>query len=516
MRYDVERRMVDTTYLIRRAAAFYGGLPAVSDGTRAVTFTELITRAERLAAAFERIGIPPGAAIGVLSENRSEYVEIDMAIALARRVRVALNARLHLEDHRFVADDSDMRALVHSGRFAEVATTIAAEAGIPAIGLDSPTDGSLDVETLIAESGSEIISAGGDAEQTAWITYTSGTTGRPKGIVLSRRSIREVAFNLLVELGPVRPGDRVVLPQPLSHGAGYFVLPWLLSGAELRVMDQFDAEEAWAAATSDNGRSSTFKCVPAMLPQLIEANPGGASSYDTLVYGAAPMPRPVLDAALERFGPILVQVYGQSEAPVTLTCLHKRDHEGDGAQRFSAGRPFRPVRLEIRDDAGQPLPPGETGEVAVTGSHLMTGYHGLPGETAKVLKDGWIMTKDVGVVDDDGFVYLLGRRDEMINSGGFNISPREVEKVISGFPGVEEVMVIGVPDERWGQAVNALVKMRDGTTAAGHELIEFTRPRLGFRTPKALKIVETIPKNAYGKIDRKQVLAQLALEKEAR
>jgi fatty-acyl-CoA synthase len=515
MRYESGPRVVDTSYLIRRAEACYGGLEAVSDGVRSLTFSELVTRAERLAATFERAGIPQGAAIGVLSENRTEYIEVDVAIALARRVRVALNARLHLEDHRFVATDSDMRVLFHSSRYAEDATTLAEQLGIVAISMDSPSGSSLDMDTLISESNPEAIPRTGDVEQPAWITYTSGTTGRPKGIVLSVRSIREVAFNLLLELGPVRPGDRLVLPQPLSHGAGYFVLPWLLSGAELRVMRQFDPEEAWAAAAPRPGRATTFKCVPAMIPTLIDGHSPDARAYDTIVYGAAPMPRPVLEAALDRFGPILTQIYGQSEAPVTLTCLHKRDHEGDGGQRFSAGRPFRPVGIEVRDDSGQVLPVGESGEVAVTGSHVMTGYHGLPDETARVLKDGWIMTKDIGVVDEQGFLYLLGRRDEMINSGGFNISPREVEKVIAGYPGVEEVTVIGVSDERWGQAVSALVKLRDGAAATGEDLIEFTRPRLGFRTPKALKVVDAIPRNAYGKVDRTRVLAELTTHEEA-
>ncbi len=516
MRDQGADRVVDTAYLVRRATAAYGGLIAVSDGVRALTFTELLARAERLAGALERLGVPQGAAVGVLSENRSEYVEVDVAIALSRRVRVALNARLHVDDHRFVAADSDMRALIYSGSFAEEATTIAREAGIPAIALDAPADGGLCLESLISKAGSEVPRSVGDAEQPAWITYTSGTTGRPKGVVLSIRSIREVAFNLLLELGPVRPGDRLVLPQPLSHGAGYFVLPWLMSGAELRVMRRFDPEEAWLVAELGDGRVSTFKCVPAMVPPLLEADRGAPLGYETIVYGAAPMPRPVLESALDRFGPILVQVYGQSEAPVTLTCLHKRDHEAEGPQRFSAGRPFRPVGLEIRDDSGEPLPPGETGEVAVTGSHVMTGYHGLPDETDKVLRSGWILTKDVGVIDESGFVYLLGRRDEMINSGGFNISPREVEQVISSFGGVEEVAVLGVPDERWGQAVKALVKMRNGATVNESELIEFTRPRLGFRTPKELKIVAAIPKNAYGKVDRKQALAELTPAEEPR
>lgn len=505
MRNAVPIRGVDPASLLRWAAFCHGALPAVDDGRREVDFQLLLDRGERLANAFDALGIPESGTVGILSENRTEYIEADVGIALGRRVRVALNARLHLEDHRFVAEDSAMRVLIHSSQFAETAAALRAELGLRTVCFDGRESGDLEYDDLLARSSSAPVSRPGDSEDPAWITYTSGTTGRPKGIVLSQRSIREVAFNLLVELGPVQPGDRIVLPQPLSHGAGYFALPWLLSGAGLYVMSRFDPDEALGAALPD--RTNTFKCVPAMLPPLLEAVGGKPFGYEAVVYGAAPIPRPVLDAALDRLGPLLIQIYGQSEAPVTLSCLQKCDHEGNGDQRFSAGRPFRPVAIEVRGDDGQPLAPGAEGEVAVTGSHLMSRYHKLPDATAEVMRDGWIMTKDMGVFDERGFLYLRGRRDEMINSGGFNISPREVEQVLSGFPGVEEVVVVGLPDERWGQAVGALVKMRGVDGASPEAMIAFAHPRLGFRTPKNVAFIDAIPKNAYGKVDRKGVLS---------
>jgi acyl-CoA synthetase (AMP-forming)/AMP-acid ligase II len=221
------------------------------------------------------------------------------------------------------------------------------------------------------------------------------------------------------------------------------------------------------------------------------------------------MPRPVLGAALERLGPILVQIYGQSEAPMTITCLQAEDHLGDGEQRFSAGRPWRSVAVEVRGPGGEALPPGEKGEVAVSGSHLMTRYHGLPDATADVLRDGWVMTRDVGAFDERGFLYLLGRTDEMIISGGYNIAPREVEQVLSAFPGAEEVSVLGVPDDRWGTAVAAVVKLHADASAREEDVIEFAKPRLGFRSPKVVRIVDAIPRNAYGKVDRRRVLSVL-------
>jgi fatty-acyl-CoA synthase len=505
-------RGVDAASLIRRAAFHFPEVTAVDDGARALTFAEAVDRAERFANALDVLRIPPLATIGILSENRSEYVEADLAIALSRRIRVALNARLHLEDHRFVAADAEMKVLIHSASYAEEAAALR-EDGVITVSFDAPAGGSLDYAKLVADAPSTRVIRDGNVEDPAWITYTSGTTGRPKGIILSQRAIREVAINLLLELGPVRPGHQIVLPQPLSHGAGYFVLPWLMSGGGVYSMKQFDPEEIFAIGERPGSR--VFKCVPAMLPPLLDIADGRHFGYETIVYGAAPIPRPVLESSLERFGSILVQIYGQSEAPVTISCLQKADHEGDGEQRFSAGRPFRTVAVEIVDEEGNAVPQGEQGELAVTGSHLMTRYHRLPDATADVLRDGWVMTKDMGVVDERGFLYLRGRRDEMINSGGYNISPREVEVVLSGFPGVEEVIVVGIPDSRWGEAVTAMVKLRGGATGSTEAVIDFAKPRLGFRCPKAVTLVDSIPKTAYGKIDRPKVIDALTIAYQA-
>jgi fatty-acyl-CoA synthase len=497
------RRGIDLPFLIRRAARCFGDSVAADDGIRAATLGEAVARAERVANALDDEGIPPGACVGILSENRSAYVEADLAIALGRRVRVALNARLHLEDHRYVAADCGMRVLVHSARFAEEAEALQEEFGLRTVSFDdSEAAGGAGFEELAERGRPAAVQRPGSPEDPAWITYTSGTTGRPKGIVLSHRSIREVALNLLLEFGPVEPGELLVLPQPLSHGAGYWVLPCLISGAGVYVMRKFDPDETCIVSERPNVR--TLKCVPAMLPPLIEGP--GSFGYETIIYGASPMPQPVLTAALDRFGPVLVQVYGQSEAPVTITCLGKEDHLGDGPQRFSAGRPFRAVGVEVWDEEGLPLPPGSEGEVAVTGSHLMSGYLGMDEETAAVFRDGWLLTRDMGMFDERGFLRLLGRRDEMIISGGYNISPREVENVLSQFPGVEEVAVVGIPDQRWGSVVGAAVKMVAGVSATSEQLIDFAKPRLTFRAPRHVAFVEAIPKTPYGKVDRPRLL----------
>jgi fatty-acyl-CoA synthase len=498
---------VDVAYLLRRAAREHPGSTAVEDARRSITTSALVGRAEALANALDDIGVPDEAPIGILSENRSEYLEVDTAIALGRRVRVALNARLHLEDHRHAVRDSGMKVLVHSKSYAASAAVIREEFGIATIALDPHDDVSPWYDDLINGADTVARLRATDEEAPAWLTYTSGSTGRPKGIVLSHRAIREVAFNFMLELGPPKVGEQVALTQALSHGAGYFFLPYLLSGAGVYVLNHFDPHEVWEVSTRANVR--TLKIVPAMLPQLLDHNPrDGLWGYDTVIYGAAPIAPSVLERALDRFGPTLVQIYGQSEAPMTLTCLHKDDHLNESA-RGSAGRPWRSVELEVRDEGGRVLDSGITGEVFVRGRHIMTGYHRNKGATMETLVDGWIRTRDMARIDDQGFVHLQGRLDDIINSGGYNIAPREVEDVLIENAAVREAVVLGISDERWGTAVTAVVQTDPEVAITEDELITFAKPRLGLRTPKRVLFVEEIPRTSYGKVDKAALRSQL-------
>lgn len=499
---------MDVPYMVRRAARQHAGEIAVSDGVREVTTRELVDDAERFANHLDATGVPAAAAVGVLSENRIEYPTVDLGIALARRVRVALNARLSIDDFRLALSDCDARVLVHSGRFSEQAAQLREELSLRTICLDEQDGGpSESYRAALAACDATAVLRDADAEQPAWISYTSGTTGRAKGVVLSHRALRAVSLNLMLEFGPRRPGESVVLPQPFSHGAGYFLLPFLLGGGGVYMMERFDPE--LAARLGESQRYRTLKLVPAMIPPLLELPGATRLGYDSIVYGAAPISAPVLDAALERFGPVLVQIYGQSEAPVTLTRLGKQDHLGDGEQRMSAGRPWTSVAAEVRDADGRSLPPGEIGELTVRGPHHMSGYLGLPDATAEVMRDGWIWTKDMARIDERGYVYLLGRQDEMINTGGFNVSPREVERVLADVAAVSECVVVGVEHPRWGTAINAVVSLRERGALSAEQLAEVVRPRLTFRTPKRIVFVDHVPRNAYGKADRAAIRALL-------
>jgi fatty-acyl-CoA synthase len=499
---------IDLPFLLRRAARSFPDSTAVEDRAGSLALAPMIARAERFANALDEIGVPAGAPVALLSENRREYPEVDSGIVLGRRLRLALNARLHIEDHRQVVESAGVRALVHSAEFEDEAAALAAEFGILTISLDPPSsrNPSRFYEDLLAAAVPRSVDRGGDPEDPAWITYTSGTTGKPKGIVLSHRAIREVALNLLVELPSIRPGDQIVLTQPLSHGSSYFVLPYLIAGAGVYILRKFDPEEVFAV--SERPQARVLKLVPAMLSPLLELAEGRELDYSSIVYGASPISRPLLEQSLERFGPVLMQVYGQSEAPVTLTCLHKEDHLGEGEQRFSVGRPWQSVAIEVRDDEERAAAAGEVGEVVVSGSHMMSHYHEMATATKEVFLDGWLRTRDMGRFDERGFLYLLGRKDEMINSGGFNVAPREVEVALTEHPAVEEAAVLSTPDPRWGSVINAVVCSQDAQLTA-EDVIAFARDRLGFRSPKRVVLVERIPKTSYGKVDRAELLALL-------
>jgi acyl-CoA synthetase (AMP-forming)/AMP-acid ligase II len=306
-------------------------------------------------------------------------------------------------------------------------------------------------------------------------------------------------------LGPVRRDELVLLTQPISHASGFFVLPYLISGAGVFVQPRFDPEALWHLSRKDEMR--TLKVVPAMLEPILAAD-DGTWGFERIVYGASSIPLPVLEASVERFGPILMQDYGQSEAPITITCLTPEDHL-DPLARSSAGRPWRTVAVDVCDDDGQTVAPGELGEVCVRGTHMMSGYLGRPDDTEAVLRNGWLRTKDLAIQDDRGYIHLRGRRDEMIVTGGFNVAPREVEDVLTEHGAVDEAVVFGTPDQRWGEAVTAIVRVRPGQQLTEQALIEFVRPRLGMRTPKRVMVWSQIPRNAYGKVDKAQIRRQM-------
>jgi fatty-acyl-CoA synthase len=500
---EVEREtVVDLAALAQRTVRAQRADVAVRVGDETRTFGDLDDRARRLASALAGLGLSRGDRVGVLLNNRIEYPEIDLGLLYGGYVRVALNVRMKVPDFMFALDDCGARALVTSALFDESAQEIQEGLGLSWIRLDEselPAEAKA-YETLIADAAPATVVIPESPEEVAWISYTSGTTGKPKGVMLSRRSLMAVAENLALELGVINSAAKMMLTQPLSHGAGYFAIAYIVAGGEITILPSFDAEQAFDLARKY--KIPAIKLVPTTLASLLEVR--GDSPFDEIIYGASPISPVQLDRALDRFGPVLTQIYGQSEIPVTITVLGKREHVQEGNQRTSAGRIWRTLEARILSEDGLELPTGEMGELVVRGPQTMTGYWGRPDLTSEVLTGGWVHTKDLAVIDERGFIYLRGRRDDMIISGGFNVAPREVEDVLCGFDGIMEACVLGMPDEKWGQRVVAFVRT-DGSNVTTESLSVFADDRLGFRKPREYHFIETLPTNAYGKVDRKQL-----------
>jgi len=506
---------------IARAVHRYGDNIAAICGDEKLTFRELDERTDRLARALLNLGLVKGDRVAALLENSNRCVEVDFALAKAGLVRVSLNPRSTAKDVSYILADSDARMLIAGDNYDAIVSEVATEKPkvehwVRVNETGTKVEGAaarLDYESLLRAADAGPVGFIGDPEDLYCLFYTSGTTGKPKGVMLSHRSILHVSYNLLMETGPLGPGEKVLLMQPMSHGAGFFVLPWFIRGGTSVIMRHFDPAEVLRLAKLH--AIETIKLIPTMLQRILrveDAFPIELPHLRQMIYGASPMPTEALRTAIAKFGNKLVQIYGQSEAPVTLSVLPLADHDpvGEHAERLaSAGAPFTTVQIRIVDDAGREVSVDEIGEVVLRAPQLMSGYWKRPDLTSETIREGWLHTKDIGRMDAAGYVYLLGRKDEMIISGGYNIAPREVEEALYGHPAVQEAAVVGEPDEEWGSAVVAYIALRRDVEE--RELIEFVKPQLGFKRPKRIYYVKELPKNSNGKVQKSALKPELAL-----
>jgi long-chain acyl-CoA synthetase len=324
---------------------------------------------------------------------------------------------------------------------------------------------------------------------------------------LTQKSWANVVINLIMDYGPITRDDVILNTQPLSHGAGFFVLPFFVKGATNLLIPEFKPSVVFEAIERE--KVTVLKLVPTMLYQLIDFPDKDQYELGTLhsiIYGGSPIAVPRLIEAVQFFGKKLVQLYGQAEAPMCISTLSKRDHIIEGSKEVvkrlsSAGKPCVNVEVRIVDEKGEDLSAGKVGEVIVKGYHIMEGYWNRPEETAEALQDNWIYTGDLGYFDSQGYIFLVDRKKDMIISGAFNLYPKEIEDVIVTHPKVKEVAVIGVPDEKWGEAVKAVVVPKQGTEVIEQEIIDYCRDRMAtFKKPKTVDIVEKLPRNPYGKV----------------
>ena len=508
--------------LLAKTARSLPERPAVSLGDEVTTnYGTLHGRAGAIAGALQQIhGLEPGERVAIVMANRTDYLEALFGIWYAGLVAVPVNAKLHPREVAYILGNSGTRLCIADEGHADGIESVRDE--VP--GLAAPlVAGSDDWRAMLGHDAEGPAAARPD--DPAWLFYTSGTTGRPKGATISHRNLMIMTLSYFADLNPITPDDCVLHAAPLSHGAGLYALPFIAKGANNVIPESGGFEPVEVLSLIEQHPGLSMFAAPTMIKRLVDSPALGrydCSSLKTLNYGGGPMLAEDLLQAMTRFGPCLVQLYGQAESPMTITYLPHRAHllEGTAEQMkrlSSAGFARTDVEVRIVDKEDNEVAPGEIGEVVTRSDLVMKGYWKNPQATAETLRNGWLHTGDVGYLDERGYLFLMDRSKDMIVSGGENIYPREIEEVVIQHPAVAEVAVIGVPDPQWGEAIKAVVSLAPGCEATEEELIDFCREYIaGYKKPKSVDFVEELPKNNYGKIVKHALRARYWKGKESR
>jgi acyl-CoA synthetase (AMP-forming)/AMP-acid ligase II len=500
--------VIPIPYVIARAAARYGDAVAVSDGRSRLSFRDVDARSNRVAHGLLALSPERSGRVAVLTPNRLESVELDFAVTKAGKVRVPVNTRLSTDERAFILESTQAETvLFDTGEapfVAEVRDRVPVRHWV-AMGEGDAGGGVIRYDDLLAGGSAAAPGIEPAADDPSFILYTSGTTGRPKGATATQASRWAATISMLTDEIEAEPGDAMVHVGSMAHGSGSKVLAYFVRGARNIPLARWDAD-AFLDLVARERATATF-VVPTMISMLLEAgrsNRADLSSLKTVSYGGAPIAPAVLRQALDRFGPVFVQVYGSCEAPHPVLVLGRSDHVAaadDDERLSSAGREVLGCRVAVADADGHPVPDGDRGEMWIRGANVMRGYWRDEAATAESFVDGWYRTGDVATRDGDGFFTIVDRERDMIISGGLNVYPAEVEAALHRHPAVLECAVFGVPDDRWGEAVTAAVVLRPGRQATEAELIEHCRALLaGYKKPRSVAFHDELPKGATGKI----------------
>jgi acyl-CoA synthetase (AMP-forming)/AMP-acid ligase II len=520
--------------LIERNARLHGSRPCFA-GTHALTHLQFAQRCWRLANAWLARGVKPGDRVGFLLRNSIESMEVYGAAEAAGFIAVPLNWRLAAQELAQVLQDCKPAALVTSTEFLATAQAACELAQCsPQMSVVDPQAGRVDAQTsgVDAQAGRVDAQASGyddllrqgqadrpqarpRPEDVAHIVYTSGTTGRPKGVMWTHQAVLAAAQELALATS-ARPTDRIVISMPLFHvGAKIEWLGVQVVGGSCVLLGQF-SELDFFKAVQEYGANAAH-LAPTMVKRLVEhpeRRKFRLTNLRRVMYGSAPVRGEELRSAVAAFGQIFYQIYGMTEH-MCISVLSPWDQKLDGdaldAQRLeSAGQPFLRTQVRIVDEAGQDLPQGQEGEIVIRSPGITSGYFNAPAQTAEAfLEGGWLRTGDIGRLDGDGYLYVVDRRKDMIVSGGENVYSREVEDVLLSHPAVQEAAVIGVPDPRWGESIKAIVVLAPGQAELPEaELLALCKERLaGYKKPKSFDVIAALPRLAHGKVDKKALRA---------
>lgn len=488
--------------MLLSVARQFATCPAVTADGRTWSYGEFGTRVGAIAGSFRRSGLVAGDRVLLCMENCGEFLEVLFACWTAGVCAVPVNAKLHSREIMHIASDARPRIIVTTPGLVHALGEI--EQSLEGLEALICTQTSRYDRLIAGDPIEPVDTAPNDA---AWLFYTSGTTGRPKGAILSHRTLISMSLSYYADVDAVDETDTKFHAAPLSHGSGLYALPHMLKGSHQVVMPSFDVD--LICETLGHYRNVTMFTAPTMLTRLV--NSPSVSKIDpgrirTIYYGGGPMYVTDLDQAIRTFGKRLFHLYGQAEAPMTIAGLGKSRHpnlqDPDAAELLtSCGVARTGTMLRVVDDQGRSLPPGLAGEVVTRSDCVMQGYWNNPAATAAALRGGWLWTGDIGSLSASGYLTLRDRSKDMIISGGSNIYPRELEEVLLRHPFVSEVSVVGRPHPDWGEEVVAFVVTKAGCQVPEHELDQLCLQNLArFKRPKLYRFVEELPKNNYGKV----------------
>jgi fatty-acyl-CoA synthase len=487
----------------------------ITDGEKSLTRAEFSVRSRRIAQLLNDL-IEPGSRFAILGKNSFDFLACYFAASLSGTVPVPLNYRLAPREWRFIIDDAGAELVVADVEFAAGLDTVreGLEKPVHFFGLDGAIAGWPSFDDAVNAMSDDRLDHRGSPDDLVYQMYTSGTTGLPKGAMISQRALVAHLAQLSAAVGVI-DDPRTLTAVPMYHASGAITgINAIAQGGSVYTMTDFIPNEVARVLDEEAITSVTF--VPAMIQALLVMVPDLAEReyprLASIAYGASPIAAETLRAAIGAFGCDFIQIYGMTETTAAATALYPDDHvralAGEEALLLSAGRPVLSTEVRIVDDEGNDRPRGEVGEIVIRGPQLMDGYHNRPDATAEALADGWMHTGDAGSIDDGGYLYVSDRVKDMIISGGENIYPREIEDVLFQLPAVADAAVIGVPDEKWGEAVKAVIQVKDGETLTEAEVRAHCRSNLGgFKQPASVDFIEQIPRNLSGKVLKKDLRA---------
>jgi fatty-acyl-CoA synthase len=489
-----------------------GDKPCLYVGDDVLTAAQMRDEISRYVQVFRTQGIRQGQGVATLAKNRPEVLCSMGAVMVSGCRNTPLHPLGSLDDHVYVLEDAGIDTLIFDPVFSERAQQLHERVpGLRRLLSYGETDVSADLVALASSFQAErLIAPNVDPEDLSALAYTGGTTGKPKGVMNTYRGSALMAQIMASEWQ--WPDEvRHLVCTPLSHAGASLFVPLLLVGGSMVVLPAFEAGAVLQAIVEY--QVTTTMLVPSMIYALLDhPNFGRAdlSSLQTIFYGASPISPTRLQEAIRKLGPIFFQFYGQTECPQALCSLRKEDHDPDDLARLaSCGRPVPWVKVALLDDEGDEVAEGMPGELCVRGPLVMKGYWNKPEETDEALRGGWLHTGDVARKDRQGFLTIVDRKKDMIVSGGFNVFPREIEDVIATHEGVAAVAVVGIPDEKWGEAVTAIVVPREDVVLDVAELIALVKDRKGpHYAPKSVEVVDSIPMSPLGKPDKKALRAR--------